>query len=74
VTAWYNRNLRIFRNLQRITDGPDERLLLLIGGGHVPILRHCAQASPEYELVEVTEYLGAGSSDTSAAPGPPHAS
>jgi hypothetical protein len=59
ISAWYNRNLRIFRNLQRITDGPRERIILLIGGGHVPILRHCAQASPEYELVEAAEYLDA---------------
>ena len=59
VTTWYNRNLRIFANLQRITDLPDERILLIIGSGHLPILRHCVQASPEYKLVEVHEYLGA---------------
>ena len=57
VTAWYNRNLRIFANLQRITERPDERLLLVIGAGHVPILRHCVQASPDYELAEVHDYL-----------------
>lgn len=58
VTNWYNRNLRIFANLQRITESPDERILLIIGGGHLAILRHCVLASPEYELVEVREYLG----------------
>jgi hypothetical protein len=57
VTGWYNRNLRIFANLQRITESPDERILLVIGAGHLPILRHCMLASPEYELVEVSEYL-----------------
>lgn len=57
VTGWYNRNLRIFRNLQRITHMPDERILLIIGAGHLPILRHAAQASPEYGLVEVADYL-----------------
>jgi len=57
VTGWYNRNLRIFRNLQRITDNPDERILLIIGAGHLPILRHTVQASPEYKLVEVADYL-----------------
>ncbi|MBS3965909.1 MAG: hypothetical protein KGZ60_01460 [Truepera sp.] len=58
VTGWYNRNLRIFANLQRITETPDERILLIIGWGHLPILRHCVQASPEYNLVEVCDYLG----------------
>ena len=57
MTAWYNRNLRIFANLQRITEPPGERLLIIYGAGHVPILRHCAEASPEYDLVEVSDYL-----------------
>ncbi len=57
VTHWYNRNLRIFANLQRITESPNNRILLIIGAGHVPILRHCVQASPEYRLVEVSDYV-----------------
>ena len=57
VTAWYNRNLRIFANVQRMAAERD-RLLVIIGAGHLPILRHAAVASPEFKLVEVTEYLG----------------
>ena len=57
VTAWYNRNLRIFANIQRITDTPNERLLVIYGFGHTAILRHCLEASPEYEVVEVSAYL-----------------
>lgn len=57
-TRWYNRNLRIFHNLQRITASADERIVVIIGAGHVPILRHAIQASPEYTLVEVREVLG----------------
>ena len=56
-TRWYNRNLRIFHNLQRITRSADERILVIIGAGHLPILRHSVEASPEYRLVEVQEYL-----------------
>jgi hypothetical protein len=51
--AWYARNLRIFRNLQRLGECPEERVLLFIGAGHVPLLRFVAQASPEHERVEV---------------------
>jgi len=57
-TQWYNRNLRIFQNLQRISSEPEERILLIIGSGHVPILRHAVKASPEYKIVEVRKYLG----------------
>lgn len=56
-TAWYNRNLRIFANIQRIAVAPAERILVIIGGGHLPILRHAIGASPEYELADVHQYL-----------------
>lgn len=49
---WYNRNLRIFRNIQQITQGPEDRILVVIGNGHAAILRQLFEASPEYEFVE----------------------
>jgi hypothetical protein len=52
-----NRNLRIFRNVQRISAAPGERILVIYGSGHLPLLRYMAEASPEYELVEVDRYL-----------------
>jgi hypothetical protein len=57
VAAWYSRNLRIFANLQRLREAADDRILLIIGAGHLPILRHCVLTSPEYALVEVHDYL-----------------
>jgi hypothetical protein len=56
-TRWFNRNLRIFHNLQRITASPAERILVIMGAGHLPILRHSVEASPEYRLVEVRDHL-----------------
>ena len=58
-TAWYNRNLRIFQNLQRIATGPGERILLVIGSGHVPIIHQAVISSPEYELVQVDQVIRA---------------
>lgn len=49
---WYNRNLRIFRNVQGITEGPEDRILIIIGNGHGSILRQLFTASPEYEFIE----------------------
>ncbi len=57
ATGVYNRNLRIFSNLQRITTSTNDKILLIIGAGHVPTIRHAVQCSPEYKLVEVNEYL-----------------
>lgn len=49
---WYNRNLRIFRKLQLITESPNDRILLIFGNGHAAVLRQFLEASPEYEFVE----------------------
>jgi hypothetical protein len=57
AAGWWARNLRIFRNLQRITASPDERVLVVIGAGHAPLVRHAIEASPEHELVEPELYL-----------------
>ena len=57
MTRWYNRNLRIFSNIQQITGSPSERILAIIGAGHLPILRFLAGTSPEHRLVEPGTYL-----------------
>ena len=49
---WYNRNLRMFRNIQDITEGPDDRILVIAGNGHAAIFRQLFESSPEYEFVE----------------------
>jgi hypothetical protein len=57
ATQWYNRNLRIFSNLQSMSSGPSDRIVVIIGAGHVPILRFLAQSSPEFRLREPSEFL-----------------
>ncbi len=72
-TAWYNRNLRIFANLQRIVELPEERILVIIGAGHLPILNHAIDSSPEFWLIEPGDYLNyrCPPKETSRAPKPP---
>lgn len=50
--GWYSRNLRIFRNLQQITDSPEDRILIIFGNGHASVLRQLLEISPEYEFIE----------------------
>lgn len=52
ILNWYSRNLRIFKNIQMIATSPNDRILILIGSGHVPILRQQFMSSPEYELID----------------------
>lgn len=49
---WYNRNLRIFRNLQKITENENDRILMIFGNGHASVLRQLINASPEYDFTE----------------------
>jgi hypothetical protein len=55
VLYWYNRNLRILRNIQKITTSPDDRILVIFGAGHVEILKHLFQCTPQYELIKFNE-------------------
>ena len=34
VGYWYGRNLRIFNNVVRLTDRPEDRILVIYGQGH----------------------------------------
>lgn len=51
VLQWYERNLKIFSNLQNVCEKRD-RVLVLIGSSHLKILKEFITASNELELVE----------------------
>ena len=55
--SWYNRNLRVFRNIQRITESPQDRILMIYGAGHLALLQHAIQSSPMHRLVPAHKYL-----------------
>jgi hypothetical protein len=54
---WYNRNLRIFRNIQRIKGNSNDRILLIIGSEHLNLLNLFFETSTEFELVSPLPYL-----------------
>ncbi|HRH50380.1 MAG TPA: DUF5694 domain-containing protein [Panacibacter sp.] len=54
---WFNRNLRIFRNIQKINAKPTDRILVIFGAGHMTLLNSFFEASPEYKLFNVNDYL-----------------
>ena len=57
MTGWHNRNIRIYSNVARLIRSPEEKVLLLIGAGHVPILKAQFSAAPFVKLVDVSEVL-----------------
>lgn len=48
---WYARNLRIYRHIQQMSTSPNDRILVLFGRGHIEILKHLFDCSPQFELI-----------------------
>jgi len=49
---WYNRNLRMFRNIQNIPHNSEDRILVIAGNGHASVLRQLFTSSPEFDYTE----------------------
>ena len=61
---WYPRNLKTFVNLTRITESEDERILLIIGAGHLGFLKQIVEDSEVYRLESPLQYLDTGEVET----------
>ena len=57
--SWYDRNLKIYVNLTRITESADERILLIIGAGHVYLIQQFLEESGDYTIESPLKYLDA---------------
>ena len=56
LSAWYDRNVRIFGNIAALVE-PGDRVLVIYGAGHAPILRELVGAALDMELVDPSAYL-----------------
>ena len=56
VVNWYERNLKIFTNVVRLIE-PGDRIIVLFGGGHCPLLKQFVKDASDLELVEPSDYL-----------------
>lgn len=57
VKQWYERNLIIFVNLTRIITAPTDRVLVIYGSGHIPLLAQFIRDSCHYALEPNDAYL-----------------
>jgi hypothetical protein len=57
ISGWYQRNLRIFTNLHQISDSPEDRIFVIYGQGHIPLLQQFADDSPYFRVDDVRTYL-----------------
>ena len=57
--SWYDRNLKIYVNLTRITESVEDRILLIIGAGHVYLVQQFFEEAGDYIIESPLEYLKA---------------
>jgi pheromone shutdown protein TraB len=57
VANWYKRNLRIFANINRITEPGKDRILVIIGAGHLKLLKEFAGDAPYFDEVDAESFL-----------------
>ncbi len=57
ITKYYNRNIRIYSNIQRVITNKGDRVLVIYGNTHMSILRNLFESSPLYKLVPIDKYL-----------------
>ena len=57
VARWYERNLKIFSNLQRLAQN-SKKLFVLYGAGHLYLLRQFINATEGLTLADTDRYLG----------------
>ncbi|NNE98394.1 MAG: hypothetical protein HKN25_05160 [Pyrinomonadaceae bacterium] len=57
LSWWYGRNMKILMNIIRITDSPDDRILVIYGAGHNKLLTQFATESGFYKVESPLKYL-----------------
>lgn len=57
VAWWYRRNMVILTNIIRITDSPNDRILVIYGEGHNKLLTQLAKESDFYNVESPLQYL-----------------
>jgi hypothetical protein len=59
LASWYQRNIRIFNNIVKILESPQERVLVIYGAGHLGWLRQMVSNDPALKLRTLSEFAGA---------------
>ena len=47
IGQWYLRNIRMYANICRSTRDADQRVLVIVGNGHRPIIEQVLRADPD---------------------------
>lgn len=57
AAKFYQRNLRIYSNLNRIDLKKDDRVFIIMGGAHTAMFRDFMSRSPKYKMVNTFDFI-----------------
>jgi hypothetical protein len=57
VSDWFRRNMRIYSNVVKLVDSPNERVLVIYGAGHLGWLRQNFASDPSFRLRKLAEFV-----------------
>ena len=57
LSDWFRRNARIYGNVLALVESSNERVLVIIGAGHLPWLRHNFTHDPNVRLRTLSEFV-----------------
>ncbi|SRR5258708_3151992 len=56
VSEWFRRNMRIYTNVVKLADSPNERVLVIFGSGHLGWLQHDFASNPKLRVRKLAEF------------------
>lgn len=57
IADWYRRNIMIYTKMINQLSFDEKAIFLIMGGDHIPILRHLFESNPNFEVVEIEDWL-----------------
>jgi len=57
VSEWYRRNLYMYSLVQKLTESTDEKVMVLLGAGHIAMFREFVKMDSNFEIVELKNVL-----------------
>jgi hypothetical protein len=58
LAAWFQRNIRIYRNIVALAESPDDRILVIYGAGHLGWLRQDIANDSRVRLRKLADLTG----------------
>jgi hypothetical protein len=56
LAKWFERNIRIYSNIRKLADSPNDRILVIYGAGHLGWLRQDVANDPSVKLRKLSEF------------------